>query len=59
MAIGRNRAVSYYILVSDLITYMKNEAVTTRPIASVKTDRVGYHATGIGLAMGLASGAFE
>lgn len=35
---------------------MKKEAVTTRPIASMKTDRVGYHASGTGLA--IAFGAF-
>lgn len=37
--------------------YIKNEAVTKRPIASMKTDREGYHASGTGLAIGF--GAFE
>lgn len=35
-------------------TYMKNEAVTTRPIASMNTARVGYHASGTGLEIGFA-----
>lgn len=30
---------------------MKKEAVTTSPIASMRTDRVGYHASGMGLAI--------
>lgn len=34
---------------------MKKEAVKTRPIASMKTDRVGYHETGTGLVMGFAA----
>lgn len=33
----------------ETIAYMKKEAVTTRPIASMKTARVGYHASGTGL----------
>ena len=37
--------------------YMKNEAVTMRPIASMKTDRVGYQASGTGLVIGF--GAFK
>ena len=36
---------------------MKKEAVTTSPIASMKTDRVGYHASGMGLA--IAFGAYK
>lgn len=36
---------------------MKNEAVTRRPIDSMNTDRVGYHASGTGLVMGF--GAFK
>ena len=36
---------------------MKKEAVTTSPIASMKTDRVGYHASGMGLA--IAFGAYQ
>lgn len=36
--------------------YMKKEAVTTRPMASIMTDRVGYHASGTGLV--IAFGAF-
>jgi hypothetical protein len=31
------------------LAYMKKEAVTIRPMASMKTARVGYHATGTGL----------
>lgn len=34
------------------MTYMKKEAVMTRPIASMKTARVGYHSSGTGLDMG-------
>lgn len=36
---------------------MKNEAVTMRPIASMRTDRVGYQASGTGLVIGF--GAFK
>ena len=36
---------------------MKKEAVTTSPIASMRTDRVGYHASGMGLA--IAFGAYQ
>jgi hypothetical protein len=35
--------------------YMKKEAVTTRPIASMNTDRVGYHASGTGLVIGFGA----
>lgn len=38
---------------------MKNEAVTTRPIASINTARVGYHASGTGLEIGFADWAFH
>lgn len=38
---------------------MKNEAVTTRPIASMNTARVGYHASGTGLEIGFADWAFH
>ena len=38
-------------------TYMKNEAVKTRPMASVNTERVGYHESGTGLVIGF--GAFQ
>jgi hypothetical protein len=34
---------------------MKKIAVMTRPIARVNTDKVGYSATGIGLAIGFAA----
>ena len=34
---------------------MKKKAVMTRPIARVTTDRIGYIATGIGLAIGVAA----
>lgn len=34
---------------------MKKEAVTTRPTASMKTAKVGYHASGTGLAIGLGA----
>ena len=34
---------------------MKKEAVTTSPIASMRTDRVGYHASGMGLAIALGA----
>jgi hypothetical protein len=34
---------------------MKKEAVTTRPIASMNTDRVGYHASGTGLVIGFGA----
>ena len=34
---------------------MKKKAVMTRPIARVNTDNVGYIATAIGLAIGLAA----
>jgi len=37
--------------------YMKKEAVKMRPIASVKTESVGYNESGIGLA--IAFGAFH
>lgn len=30
-------------------SYMKNEAVTTRPIATMNTANVGYQASGTGL----------
>lgn len=33
---------------------MKKEAATTRPIASIKTARVGYQASGTGLDIGFA-----
>lgn len=31
---------------------MKKDAVMTRPMASMKTARVGYHASGTGLEIG-------
>lgn len=36
---------------------MKKEAVKTRPTASMKTARVGYHASGTGLDIAFAEGA--
>lgn len=36
---------------------MKKEAVKTRPMARVKTESVGYHASGTGLVIGF--GAFN
>lgn len=36
---------------------MKKEAVTMRPIASINTERVGYHTSGTGLVIGF--GAFK
>jgi len=34
---------------------MKKEAVTTRPTDSMRTARVGYHASGTGLEMGFGA----
>lgn len=34
---------------------MKKEAVTVRPIASMNTDKVGYHASGTGLGIGFGA----
>lgn len=42
---------------NEIRTYMKKEAVKMRPIASVKTESVGYNESGIGLA--IAFGAFH
>lgn len=36
----------------DEITYMKKEAVTIKPMASIKTAKVGYQTTGTGLEIG-------
>lgn len=33
---------------------MKNDAITTRPTASIKNDRVGYNDSGTGLEIGFA-----
>lgn len=35
--------------------YMKKEAATTRPIVIMKTDRVGYQASGTGLEIGFGA----
>lgn len=43
----------------DQIAYMKKEAVITSPTASMRTARVGYQASGTGLVMGFAAGAFQ
>lgn len=42
-------------LIRSRLAYMKKKAVMTRPIARVNTDNVGYIATAIGLAIGLAA----
>lgn len=39
----------------EIETYMKKEAVKMRPIASVKTESVGYNESGIGLAIAFAA----
>lgn len=39
----------------DYSPYMKKKAVMTRPMARVNTDKVGYIATAIGLAIGVAA----
>jgi len=41
------------------LAYMKKEAVTIRPMASMKTARVGYHATGTGLDIAAAFEPFN
>lgn len=38
---------------------MKKEAVITSPNASIRTARVGYQASGTGLVIGFAAGAFQ
>lgn len=41
------------------IAYMKKEAVITSPNASIMKARVGYQASGTGLVIGFAAGAFQ
>jgi len=41
------------------LTYMKNEAETIRPMASMKIARVGYHVTGTGLVIAAAFEPFN
>lgn len=40
---------------SKRTTYIKKEAVMTRPTDNIRTARVGYHASGTGLVMGFGA----